>query len=1133
MRKCRTKIISTILALVMAFGCLSGFKEKVKASLPELQNVQISENGIVTWDAFDGAVDYDWSIYSGGGICKETSVDLKDFCSMCCWKNGTYTVSIYARDAEKNAISETWTGTYTYVSDHAQLATPSNIQWTGNVMTWDPVPYATRYRVGFKYGSWEYATTNSYDFSNYAPEAPTAFEIYIVAEAPGYPESEPYEETAWLCESRPDMSNVSISADGILSWDAFPGAAQYDWSLGSGGGYIKETSLDLDYYMLLWDKDPGTYDIKLFALDENGKRLTTFWMGTYTYAKPECKTITIIDGYADLDEAPEGMTITINANDKENYTFDHWQVTTGGVTLANASEKQTTFVMGDKPVRVDAKYTYTGPYLSTFDVECDEPVGGRNPSKATINTTDYKITSSEWIDVETNAVLSATDTFVAGKEYKLQWTLQTTNYPFDYENAVCYLNGSSEGITYPTAIVFVLVCEKTFTAKAFTVDFDTKGGSSVPSQSVSAGEHATHPSSWPYKTGYVFVDWCSDEDCTTSFDFDNTAINADTTVYAKFVEIDAAITVGDFDDVYVGYTPASSQVSFQIKNEAIINPARLHMEITGNNASAFTSEFRDSGMEYGPGTFENNFKITPDELLKIGTYTATATLYYDTDADGVFETKIASDDFSYTVKEITGSISFEEFNDVTVGYGEQEYHVMNLAIEDESVLSPKRMSLYISGTNADAFEYGYIDSGNLEGPGIWYNGNFWVRPVTGLPEGTYEATATLQYDSDNNNTPDATIGSCTLRFTVNPIPLAKYTVTYDANGGITGAAWKGSEELIEGMVIKFTAPTEDVIKAPEGKEFAGYEVDGVEIPINFEYPVTKDISVKYLWKDVEVTPEPPTPEPPTPEPPTPEPPTPEPQPATPEPTKEPSFEDFIERMYVVALNRESEPEGKAFWMDKVKNEGFTGGRVAIGFLIEAPEFLNRGLTDEQFVEVLYKTFFDREADEGGKAFWMGHLASDMTREQVVRGFIDSTEWCNLCASFGIKSGAPNAKAEKPSSNALKFATRLYTCCLGREPDADGLQFWALRLTNLESSGASAAKGFFESQEFQNLNVNDVEYLTRLYRTFMGREPDEGGMTFWLGHLATDMTREQVLKGFAESEEFTNICNQYGIERGTL
>ena len=157
----------------------------------------------------------------------------------------------------------------------------------------------------------------------------------------------------------------------------------------------------------------------------------------------------------------------------------------------------------------------------------------------------------------------------------------------------------------------------------------------------------------------------------------------------------------------------------------------------------------------------------------------------------------------------------------------------------------------------------------------------------------------------------------------------------------------------------------------------------------------------------------------------------------------------------------------------------------------------------------------------------------MSRDAVVNGFIDSVEWCNLCARYGIKSGAPNAKATTPSANALKFATRLYTECLGRTPDEDGLQFWALRLTNLESSGYEAARDFFESKEFQNKNVYDETYVKLLYRTFMGRDFDQGGLEFWLGHLSTDMTRLQVLQGFAQSQEFTNICNEYGIERGNI
>ena len=256
---------------------------------------------------------------------------------------------------------------------------------------------------------------------------------------------------------------------------------------------------------------------------------------------------------------------------------------------------------------------------------------------------------------------------------------------------------------------------------------------------------------------------------------------------------------------------------------------------------------------------------------------------------------------------------------------------------------------------------------------------------------------------------------------------------------------------------------------------------------------------------------------------------------TPVPEKEPSIADFVERLYTIALNRESEPEGKAFWVKEIEDGNRTGGDCAYFFLIEAPEFKNRGLGDEDFVETLYKTFFDRASEADGKAFWVGQLKKGtMTRDQVIMGFIDSKEWCNVCATYGVKSGAPTAKAEFASKNAINFATRLYTCCLGRDPEEKGLQYWALALTNLEQTGCSAAKEFFKSQEFTNLNLKTEEYIKRLYTTFMDREPEASEVSYWAGEISKGtQTRDSVLAFFGQSEEFTNICKKYGIDRGTI
>ena len=53
----------------------------------------------------------------------------------------------------------------------------------------------------------------------------------------------------------------------------------------------------------------------------------------------------------------------------------------------------------------------------------------------------------------------------------------------------------------------------------------------------------------------------------------------------------------------------------------------------------------------------------------------------------------------------------------------------------------------------------------------------------------------------------------------------------------------------------------------------------------------------------------------------------------------------------------------------------------------------------------------------------------------------------------------------------------------------------------------------------------------MYKTFMGREPDEYGMNFWLDSMKNGMTKEQVFNEFVKSAEFTGIGKDYAIDRG--
>jgi len=321
------------------------------------------------------------------------------------------------------------------------------------------------------------------------------------------------------------------------------------------------------------------------------------------------------------------------------------------------------------------------------------------------------------------------------------------------------------------------------------------------------------------------------------------------------------------------------------------------------------------------------------------------------------------------------------------------------------------------------------------------------------------------------------------------------------------------------------------------------------------YTFTFDKSTRVLADDPSILPSPspspsvtPTPTP-TPAPATPTPttapgqPTPTTAPGQPTPTTAPgqptpapssgSIADFVERLYTVALGRPSEKAGKDFWVKEITSGNRTGADCAREFLF-SQEFTNRNLSIEDFVETLYQTFFGRDSEPNGKAYWVGELKNGTkSRNDVINGFIDSTEWCNICADYGVKSGAPSAKAERASKNAIDFATRLYTCCLGREPEEGGLKFWSLALTNLEKTGAQAAQLFFESQEYIDLATGDKEFISRLYTTFMDRSAEAEGMYYWLARLKEGVSRREVLAWFAQSPEFTEVCKRYGIDRGSV
>lgn len=99
------------------------------------------------------------------------------------------------------------------------------------------------------------------------------------------------------------------------------------------------------------------------------------------------------------------------------------------------------------------------------------------------------------------------------------------------------------------------------------------------------------------------------------------------------------------------------------------------------------------------------------------------------------------------------------------------------------------------------------------------------------------------------------------------------------------------------------------------------------------------------------------------------------------------------------------------------------------------------------------------------------------------------------------------------------AYRLYNAALDRVPDARGLGYW-VGLLDGGADLATAAAGFIASPEFQGRygGLDDRGFVAQLYRNILDREPDAEGLSFWADHLGAGQGRDWALAGISESAE---------------
>lgn len=220
------------------------------------------------------------------------------------------------------------------------------------------------------------------------------------------------------------------------------------------------------------------------------------------------------------DSLPDGVTCI--SGDFEG----NWNLTgepgEGGVTTYTYTK---TYTVKIDPTAVDAEqydgyYPLNGPTTLTVKGSNDEDVTIDFPipaGKVTLQKYDLSI-NYKYAD-GTEAKPTHTESLTYGSSYSVASPL-ITGYTADKLT----VSGSM-----PDSDVTVDV---TFTAKDYTVTYESNGGRTVPSQTVKYNETANKPAD-PTKSGYTFAGWYTEEKLTNKYDF-ATPVTGNITLYAKW-----------------------------------------------------------------------------------------------------------------------------------------------------------------------------------------------------------------------------------------------------------------------------------------------------------------------------------------------------------------------------------------------------------------------------------------------------------------------------------------------------------------------------------------------------------------------------------------------------------------------
>ena len=409
-----------------------------------------------------------------------------------------------------------------------------------------------------------------------------------------------------------------------------------------------------------------------------------------------------------------------------------------------------------------------------------------------------------------------------------------------------------------------------------TVTFDSMGGSEIAPKEVVSGLKIKAPST-PTKDKYLFRGWYEDNTHSVPFDFNNTPITSDMTLYAKWEAANSINEIRLAGDFQYGTVPVGTLPSFNpaTTTEGIRMGTNADWSYFINETSVWSGFGSETPVAYNDGTtkYGYRFQVKTNDGYQLAS--DLKVIYNDEDVTSTVEVTrwpwgayVTVDLGKAIGTPVVYTITFNSNDGTSV-----ESQNVNAGEKlTEPTPAPTKEGFTFDGWYEDStfskkFDFNTPITDNMTLYAKWTEnkytltfdangGSGTMTPVTDLtgeytlPANEFTAPSGKQFKGWSLTTDGAIVTKVdmtenrTVYAIWENIPVVTYTVSFAANGGT------GTMADVTGVSGEYTLPANG-FTAPDGKQFKAWSVGGVEKAVGDKITVTANTTVTAVWEAVE------------------------------------------------------------------------------------------------------------------------------------------------------------------------------------------------------------------------------------------------------------------------------------------